>query len=336
VVVMHTVMHTVILAYHEFSDIEAEQQVIAHGNDAHIEWVDDLSNMPLDDPCLKTASALMVSIQKVSAELIEAMPNLKIISRAGTGLDNIDIAAATSRGVWVTNVPDYSVDEVSTHAISLLLAHARRLIPLVEQTRGGTWNSTLVRPFPRLNGQTLGVVGFGRIARSTTAKARGLGLNVLAVDPYVSDETIWAEGARPVDLDTLLRESDYITLHVPLTDETRGIINADTLAKMKPTAYLINTARGALVDESALLEAVMSGTIAGAALDVLNIEPPPPDHPFLREGITDRIVLTPHIGWYSEQSTREVRTKAAQNVLHALRGERPPYAVNAPVGTVNG
>ena len=224
----------------------------------------------------------------------------------------------------MTNVPDYSVDEVSSHTIALLLAQARHLPKLFELARQGIWDSKSVRPFDRLSGQTLGVVGFGRIARAVTAKAQGLGLRVLAYDPFIEGSVIEKTGAKAVALDSLLRESDFVALHVPLTDSTRHIINRDALAKMKPTAFLINTARGSYHQDT-LLEAVRTGKMAGAALDVLTVEPPPPDHPLLHE---EKILVTPHTGWYSEAANRDVRVRGAEEVLRVLRGEAPRFPAN--------
>jgi D-3-phosphoglycerate dehydrogenase / 2-oxoglutarate reductase len=226
----------------------------------------------------------------------------------------------------VTNVPDYSIDEVSTHAISLILAYARRLPLLFEMVRQTGWyNAGMDRPAQRLATQTLGVVGFGRIGRTTAAKGKGLGLRVLIYDPFVPAEAVEKAGFASVDLATLLAQSDYLSLHSPLTPETQQLINVDTLAQMKPTAFLVNTSRGGLIDEAALLAAVQGGQIAGAALDVLTVEPPAADHPFLKE---PRIWLTPHNAWYSEQAKDDVRRKGAEEVVRVLRGERPANPVN--------
>jgi D-3-phosphoglycerate dehydrogenase len=253
------------------------------------------------------------------------MTRCRIVSRVGTGLDAIDIPAATQLGIWVTNVPDYSVDEVSTHAITLLLAQARRLPRILEATRRGVWDSRIARPFPRLKGQTLGVLGFGRIAQAVAAKGRGLGLEVSAHDPFIAPQIMAAAGVRAVSAEVLWRESDFISLHTPLTDTSRHIVNAQALAQMKPTAYLINTARGPLVDEAALLAAVRAGQIAGAALDVLEVEPPPADHPLLHD---DRILITPHYAWYSEAANVDVRVRGAEEVVRVWRGERPRCPAN--------
>lgn len=277
----------------------------------------------------RAADALMVTIQPVDAEFINSLERCRIIARVGTGLDAIDISAATARGVWVTSVPDYAVDEVSTHAIALLLNHARRLPKMFASVAAGNWyDAAAIEPAPRLAGQILGLIGYGRIGRAVAAKARGLGLEVIVYDPFIEIEAA-QDAATPVDLDALLASADFISLHAPLTESSRRVINAAALAKMKPGAYLINTARGELIDEGALLDAVERGRIAGAALDVLTVEPPPPDFPLLHD---ERITITPHAGWYSEASKLDVRVKAIDDVVRVLTGKRPRSPVNNPIG----
>jgi len=248
-----------------------------------------------------------------------------VISRAGTGLDTIDLAAATKHGIWVGYVPDYSIDEVSTHAIALLLAQARGLFPQVASVRAGQWNSLVYTPLHRLREQTLGILGFGRIGQAAAEKGRGLGLNVIAYDPMINQAAADRIGARVVDLATLARESDYISLHMPLIESTRHMVNAEFLAQMKPTAYVINAARGPLIDEVALLAAVRAGQIAGAALDVIESEPPAADNPILHE---PRILVTPHSAWYSEEAKIEMRTRAAEEVVRVLNGGKPRSPAN--------
>lgn len=318
-------MPTVVIAYPGFPDIAVERGILAQA-DAEIIHTGELDS-PEAQAAAAGADALMVTIEKVPAELIERMTRCKLICRIGTGLDAIDIPAATRRGMWVTNVPDYAIDEVSTHAIALLLNHARRLptlFALVDD--GGWWDGQRVGAVPRLRGQTLGLLGYGRIGQATGAKARGLGLNVIVYDPYLSEDTVAADDVRQVDLQTLLRESDYVSLHAPLTDTTHEILNASTLALMKPTAYIINTARGGLINEAALLEAVQSEKLAGAALDVLQQEPAAPDSPLRRE---PRILLTPHAAWYSEEASIDVRVKGTEDVVRVLNGQPPRTPVNA-------
>lgn len=276
----------------------------------------------------RKADALMVTIQPVEAALIASLSNCKIIARVGTGLDAIDIPAATERGIWVTSVPDYSIDEVSTHAIALLLNRARRLPAMFASVKAGRWyDAETIEPAPRLQGQVLGLIGYGRIGRTVAAKALGLGLDVIVYDPFVKLDA-GGDGLKQVELDELLKSADFISLHTPLSDSSRHIINGAALEKMKPSAYLINTARGELIDEAALLAAAQSGGIAGAALDVLTVEPPPPDFPLLHD---ERIAITPHAGWYSEASKLDVRVKAIDDVLRVLTGRAPRSPVNNPI-----
>jgi D-3-phosphoglycerate dehydrogenase len=301
--------------------IERELLQAVDANLVHITSLDT----PEARAYIREADALIVTTHRVSAELIATMERCRIISRAGTGLDAIDIPAATAHGVWVAYVPDYSIDEVSSHAIGLLLAHARGIPQLIEAARAGQWSNQAIVPRRRLRGQTLGLLGFGRIGQVVAAKGRGLGLEIIAHDPFLDAATIAANGARPVDRETLLRESDYLSLHVPMSESNRAFINASALALMKPTAVVINTARGGLIDEDALLAAIQSGQIAGAALDVLVVEPPSIDHPLLHD---PRVMVTPHTGWYSEDAGYDVRVRAAEEVVRALSGQRPRCPVN--------
>ncbi len=313
----------VVVAHDEFTDATVEEDVLS-AIGATVLYPRNLTTPEAIEAAIE-ADALIVARQKVSGEMLSRLRRCRIVSRAGTGVDNIDVGAATKYGIWVTNVPDYSVDEVSTHAIALLLAYVRRIPRLVEMTRQGIWDSMLVRPLERLAGQNLGVLGFGRIGRAVAKKGIGLGLSVTAHDPFVDAASMREMGVRSVDFETILRTSDFLTLHMPLSNATHHIIDAKALPLMKPTAFLINTARGGLVDENALLCAVESGTIAGAALDALLAEPPPLDDPLLRD---ERIMITPHIGWYSEASGRDMRAWSAQEVVRVLSGERPRYPVN--------
>ena len=320
-------MTTVVVAHESYVISDLEQDAF-RAIDASVLQTGNLET-PSAIGAARKADALMVTIQTVDAALIGSLSNCKIIARVGAGLDAIDIPAAAAQGIWVTSVPDYSIDEVSTHAIALLLNHARRLQKMFASVRAGAWyDAAAIEPAPRLRGQVLGLIGYGRIGSTVAAKARGLGLNVIVVDPFIEiDEA--QDGVRQVGLDALLAAADFISLHSPLSDSSRHIINAAALEKMKSSAYLINTARGELIDEEALLNAVQSGSIAGAALDVLTVEPPPPDFPLLRD---ERITITPHAGWYSEASKLDVRVKAIDDVLRVLSGKAPRSPVNRPRG----
>jgi D-3-phosphoglycerate dehydrogenase len=309
----------VAIVYDGLGEGRIEEDVLAT-TDAAVVYATDLAS-----PDVRTADALMVTVQPIRTEFITSLERCRIISRVGVGLDNIDIPAATERGIWVVNVPDYAIAEVSTHAIALMLSHMRSVPTWDTRTQVGRWDGQGATAIRRTDELTLGVLGFGRIGSATAAKGCGLGMHVIAHDPYIDPATMTAAGVEPVDWEALLRESDYLSLHVPLTETTRAIMNVDALRLMKPTAYLINTARGGVVDEAALLDALEQHRLAGAALDVLSVEPPPPDHPLLRH---ERVVVTPHVAWASAEASREVRVKGAEEVVRVLRGERPRCPAN--------
>lgn len=313
----------VVIAYTGFGDIELEKKIL---NQIDVEIIHSENlHTPEALEAVKDADAVIVTLQRVTAEIINSMTRCRIISRSGTGLDTIDIPAATARGIWVTYVPDYSIDEVSAHSIALIMALARGIPFLSQSTRNGTWNPAAWGPIYRLKDQTLGILGLGRIGQATAEKGRGLGLKVIAYDPFANQEVADKLGVRLVDLDTVARESDYISLHSPLLDSTRHIVNADFLGKMKPTAYIVNAARGPLIDEDALLEAVRSRKIAGAGLDVLATEPIDPNSPLLKE---ERILITPHAAWYSEEAKLDMRTRACEEVVRILSGQPPRAPAN--------
>lgn len=274
------------------------------------------------------ADAILTNWKPVTSAVLDAAPRCRVVSRYGVGIDNIAVRRATELGILVTNVPDYCFEEVSDHAMALLLACARRIVSFANATRRGTWDVSQGRPIPRLRGQTLGLIGFGRNARALAAKAVGFGLKILAFDPWITPADVARFGQHTGDLDHLLREADYVSVHVPLTDQTRGLINTRTLRLMKPSAYLINTARGAIVDEPALVKALREKQIAGAGLDVLAEEPGAPDNPLFT---LDNVVVTPHAAFYSETAIEELEQKAAEHVAQVLRGEVPRHVVNPEV-----
>jgi len=273
----------------------------------------------------RTADAIITELHPVTAAMMANFQRCRIIACASTGYDYVDYASAGQRGIWVTNCPGYCTDEVATHTLALLLSQARRLLQTRALVRANEWDPRTARPIHHPRAQTLGIIGWGRIGRAVSTKAMALGFKVIANDPYVDPKQMLDAGVTPADKETVMRASDYVSLHTPLTDETRGMIDARLLALMRPSAYLINTARGQLVDEAALLETVQSGKIMGAALDVLASEPPAPDHPFLHD---DRFFITPHSAWCSEEADAAVWEWAARDIASVLRGERPPHAVN--------
>ena len=274
------------------------------------------------------ADAVLNCYAKMTARVIEKLDRCKIIARYGIGVDNVDLAAATRAGILVTNVPDYCIDEVSDHTLALLLALARQIVAADRAVKAGAWDVVAHSEIRRLREQTLGLVGFGKIAIAVTAKAQAFGLRVLACDPYLGSEVIARHGVETVDFDRMLAEADVISIHVPLSPETRNLIGTPELARMKPTAFLINTSRGGIVDEPALATALKENRLGGAALDVLSVEPPPLDHP-LRQA--PNLILTPHLGFYSRESVIELQTKAAEEVARALKGEPPRSPVNREV-----
>ena len=270
------------------------------------------------------ADALLATYAKITAEMIRQMRRCRIISRFGIGVDNVDIAAATAAGIVVTKVPDYCIDEVSDHAMALLLALVRK-IPLANaQVHAGRWEMRAVIPIHRLRGSVLGLVGFGRIPQLVAPKAKSFGLRVVAYDPYIPQEVFTRADVEGVDFPKLLKISDYVSIHSPLLPETKGLFNADVFRQMKPTAYLINTARGPIVDEAALAGALDAGQLAGAALDVMPQEPPPGSPLFGRSNV----IITPHTSFYSEESLVDLQTKAAEEVVRVLKGQAPRNPVN--------
>jgi D-3-phosphoglycerate dehydrogenase len=272
------------------------------------------------------ADALLVLREPITARVISHLKKCKVIGRFGVGLDTIDVPAATAAGIQITNVPDSNIDEVSTHALAMILSLVRRLKLFDNAVRAGRWKALadgdgITRP----DRQTLGLIGFGQIGRLTARKARAFGYEIIAYDPHMPADRIAAEGARPVSLDELIVEADIISLHVPFTPETSNIISADAISKMKVGAMLINVSRGGLIDEVALADALKSGHIAAAGLDTLVQEPPSPDNPLLA---VDNLLLSPHAAHFSTQSYAEVRSKAFADVAAVLKGEKPKYPVN--------
>lgn len=275
----------------------------------------------------ESADAILTTYAKLAADTIARLRRCRIISRFGVGVDNVDIATANRSGIVVTRVPDYCFDEVSDHAMALLLALARK-IPFIDGcTQGGLWEMKNVVPLHRIRGSVLGLVGFGGIPRMVAPKAQAFGMRIVAYDPYLSEDAFLAAGVARVEFDELLKTSDYISIHSPLTAATHHLFDAGAFSRMKPTAYLINTARGAIVDEAALGQALDRKQIAGAALDVMEKEPPEASSLFGR----DNMIITPHISFYSEESLVELQTKAAEEVVRVLSGQTPRNPVNPEV-----
>jgi len=269
----------------------------------------------------ENADAILNTYLPWTADSIARLEKCKIIARYGIGFDNVDLKAAADAGIVVTNVPDYSVEEVATHALALILATLRKVVTADDSVRAGTWSIDNFRPIRRLSTLTVGLLGYGRIARRIAAPLAALGAEIIAHDPYLQ---AGADMPPLLELRTVLGRADIISLHLPLTDETRGIIGIDALALMKPDAILINTSRGPLVDLDALTSALRNRQIGAAGLDVFEVEPLDASRV---EGVPN-LIVTPHMAYYSEEALAESQRKAATQVIKVLTGEKPDYQVN--------
>jgi D-3-phosphoglycerate dehydrogenase len=306
----------------DHATIEPELAVLRGHADVSLHQCSDEAS--LVERC-RDADGIITQYGRFSAAVVGALERCRVIARYGVGVDTIDVAAATARGILVANVPDYGTDEVSNHAIGLILALHRRIVVYDRAVKAGRWDFQAGAPIPRLTGLTLGVVGHGRIGSAVARKLRPFGLRCLATDPYVTE---MPEGVERVDLPMLLAQADVVTLHCPLTTETRHLIDARALGRMKPTAVLVNTARGGVVDTEALVGALQAGRLGGAALDVLEEEPLPAGAAL---AALDSVILSPHAAFYSEGSIAELKRKVAEAVLDALAGRRPRSVVNPEV-----
>lgn len=310
--------YKVVVSDQVFPSVEIERGLLA-GIDAELTvasgGIDDVLEIAAD------ADAILNTYVAWDADAIERLEKCRIIARYGIGFDNVDLGAASEAGIVVTNVPDYSVEEVATHALALILATLRKVVSADESVRSGTWNVDNFRPIHRLSTLTVGLVGYGRIARQIAAPLAALGARIIAHDPYLEP----GPDLPPLlGLEEVLAEADIVSLHLPLTDETRGFINAERIAGMKSGAILVNTSRGPLVDLGSLTDALVDGRLSGAGLDVFDIEPLDAGR---IEGIPN-LIATPHMAYYSEEALAESQTKAATQVIKVLTGESPDYQVN--------
>lgn len=310
-----------------FGDLKVEEELLGPLGVQLVEGSgrEERENLRL---CRSAEVILCGGAPQIRASLLRQLPRLKAIVRYGIGVDTIDLAEATRRGIYVANVPDYCIEEVATHAITLILSWARKLPIGQRSTEKGKWDVGLLMPLESPQDLTLGLVGFGRIAQTLARMARAIGFQVWASDPYVKRDDILSKGVKPVPLKRLIQAADFISLHLPLNSTTHHLIGAVRLRLMKPTAYLINTARGGLVDEKTLARALKEGWIAGAALDVLENEPWAPESPL--SGL-DNLIVTPHCAWYTERSQKELRRKVCAEVIRVLRGGVPKNLVNQEV-----
>ncbi len=318
---------TVLITDYAWPSIAPERQVLAEVGAELIaaETGDEAELLTL----VPSVDGILTCWQPVFESVIAGAEKCRVIGRCGIGLDNIDVDAATARGILVTNVPAYCMDEVSDHAIGLLLACARKIPRYHQAVKNGTWDQRIGGPaIRRLRGKTLGLIGFGRIARALIPKAAAFGLALKVYSPRTEPTQIATLGAEKVTFRALLATSDFISIHAPLTPETERMVDAAAFRAMKPSAYLINTSRGGIVDTAALTDALRTGEIAGAGLDVLEPEPPDPDDPIRT---LENVVITPHTAFISEEAILDLQVSAARCVAQVLAGELPDSVVNPAV-----
>ena len=316
-----------VLIEHGYSSSKIEREILTAAGGEFI----DASEMPLEQALrlCEDAEGVMLRRIEVPAEMLRRFRRCQILVRYGVGTDNVDVAAATAQNIIVGHIPDYGMDEVSTHAIGLLLACVRRLVEThVKMTRTDAWDVHREQPLWRMAGRTLGIVGLGNIGRTVARKMAGWDLRLLAADPFIDPNHADRLGVKRVELDTLFRESDYVTLHCPLLPETRHLVDAGRLGLLKPGSILINTARGPVVDTAALLASLDAGRLSMAGLDVFEEEPLPQDSP-LRDH--PRVILTDHVAWYSEEAQAQLQRTAAEELARVCTGGLPRSLTNPEV-----
>lgn len=313
----------VVITDYEYDDIEREKAIFAQAGLKLAEYQVKGGTALAD--AVRDADAVVVQYAEMTGDIIRQMEHCRMIVKYGIGVNNIDATAATQRGIYVCNVPDYGVDEVSNHAVALLLSLARKLPVLQKTLRDGGWGYGRAVPAYRVAGSTLGLVSLGRIPSLVAQKMQGFGVRLLAYDPFVEPQRAAQLGVELADFDTLCRESDYISIHCPLTAQTRHLFNKDTFRRMKNTAILVNTARGPVVCEEDLIWALEQGEIAGAGLDVYEQEPLAPDSPLLG---MEQLICTGHCAWYTEDAIAALQQKAAEEVVRVLAGGEPLNCTN--------
>lgn len=308
---------------YEYENVDSERQILRNAgiqlNEHQCKTEEELIRATHDQ------DGIIIQYSRITPRIIEKMERCKVIVRYGIGVDNIDMDAATAAGIYVCNVPDYGVEEVANHAMSFLLSHARMLPAQAENMRSGGWGFGVAKPIVRLSTCILGLIGFGRIPQQVCVRARAFGMRVLAYDPYAKEESIREKGAEPVSFEKLLMQSDYISCHCPLTNDTYHCIDKSAIEKMKSTVFLINTARGGIICEADLVQALKEKRIAGAALDVFEQEPLSANNEL--RGLTN-VMLTGHAAWYSEGAREACQSKAAEEVARVLTGNPPLHALN--------
>lgn len=314
---------TVIVTDHDFTDLSIEREGLADIADV-VELTSDVSDDAEDAHATLAAADAVINLRyDLDTDAIATLEDCRVISRYGIGVDNIDVDAATEQGIPVTNVPDYCLEEVSVHALTMWLALARGLSTYDAAVATGDWNRGAAAPIHRLSTRTVGVVGYGAIGRAVGERAAGLGADVVASDPFLDKDDVADDPADLVAFETLLEEADFVTVHSPLTPETRGMFDADAFVRMREDAYFVNVARGPIVDISALTAALNDGEIAGAGLDVFPEEPPAEGDP-LRDH--PKVLTTPHVAWYSEEAN-EQRRHTVTDIVRSVLSDSEPYNV---------
>jgi D-3-phosphoglycerate dehydrogenase len=323
------VQGTVLIADYDFGNVDIEREIIEGAGFALVP-----AQCKSEDEVIaygRDADGIVTQYARVGRRAIESFSRCRVIARYGTGVDTVDVDAATRRGIQVTNAPnEWCADEVADHAVTLWLAAARKICRYDRETRKGVWQWQTGAPIGRLRGRVFGLLSFGSIARSIADKVKAFGVEIWAHDPFLPGDQIRARGVRPVSFDELVEGSDYLIIQSPLTDATRGLFDEDLLRRMKRDAILVNTARGPIIPDHALYRALAEGWIAGAALDDLEEEPAKrrdwsPDNPLFR---LDNVIITPHAAYYSEESIFTVRRIASEEVVRVLSGQRPTSPVN--------
>lgn len=314
----------VVITDHEYPNLSYEKKVLTHDG---VEL--EIHQCKTEDEVIKAcrdADGIINLYAPISRRVIESLEKCKVITRYGVGVDTIDLEAATERGICIGNVPDYGINEVSDHSLALMMNLLRKIVFANQSVKNDVWDVNTTKPIRRLNTLTVGLVGFGNIPRRLAGKVKVLGMKVIVSDPYLSEEVAKENDVELVSLSELCERTDVLSVHAPLTNSTKGMIGKEQFNMMKKGIYLINTARGPVVDEEALLEALQNGTVAGAGLDVIEKEPIDRNHPFLS---MDNVILTPHMAGYSEESAKEMRSKTALGIIDVLvYGQYPKYLVN--------
>lgn len=292
--------------------------------DCDVIFADPINKEEFYDLCTK-ADGMIVTYADINSEVIEKLIKCRIIARTGVAVNNIDVKEATKHRIYLTNVVTAQVDDVANHTVTLLLASVKKILLLNNHVKNGFWDFKIAVPIHKLTGNILGLAGFGNISRAVAARVKPFGINVITYDPFVAKEVFEENNVKSVEFDELLHESDYISIHMPLTKDTKNMFSFREFEKMKPNAYIINTARGGIIDENALIDALEKQKIAGAGLDVLATEFPGKIHPLYKY---PNVIITPHSAYYSEECVEDLQKSAAHEIVRVLNGGKPISLVN--------